>query len=60
MDESLFVNVERVPAKLRRQRLPEGLRRRLFGFWSLTEHIIFRCNRSVFVPIGDFLQKREE
>ena len=60
LDESLFVNVERVPARLRRQRLPGWLSRRLFGFWPLTEHIILRCNRSVFVPIGDFLQWREE
>ena len=60
LDESLFVNVERVPARLRRQRLPGWLSRRLFGFWPLTEHVILRCNRSVFVPIGDFLQRREE
>ena len=39
---------------------PNGLSRSLFGFWPLTEVIILRCNRSVFVPIGDFLQRREE
>ncbi len=60
LDNNLFVNIERVPANLRRHRLPRWLSRRLFGFWPLTEHIILRCNRSVFVPIGDFLQKREE
>ena len=60
LDESLFVNVKRIPVRLRRQRLPGWLSRRLFGFWPLTEHIILRCNRSVFVPIGDFLQRRAE
>ena len=58
LDESLFVNVERVPARLRRQRLPGWLSRRLFGFWPLTEHIILRCNHSVFVPLGDSLERR--
>lgn len=57
LDESLFVNINRVPIRLRRRRLPEWLSRRLFGFWPLTEHIILTCNRSVFVPIGDFLQR---
>ena len=57
LDKSLFVNINRVPIRLRRRRLPEWLSRRLFGFWPLTEHIILTCNRSVFVPIGDFLQR---
>jgi len=60
LDEGLFTNIERIPAKLRRQRLPEWVSRRLFGFWPLTEHIILRCRRSVFVPVGDFLQRRGE
>ncbi len=60
LDEGLFTNIERIPARLRRQRLPEWVSRRLFGFWPLTEHIILRCRRSVFVPVGDFLQKRGE
>jgi 2-polyprenyl-3-methyl-5-hydroxy-6-metoxy-1,4-benzoquinol methylase len=58
LDERLFVNVERVPLRLRRRRLPAWLSRRLFGFWPLTEHIILRCNHSVFVPLGDSLERR--
>ena len=58
LDEGLFVNIERVPLRLRR-RLPKWLSRMLFGFWPLTEHIILRCNHSVFVPIGDSLGKPE-
>ena len=60
LDEGLFTNIERIPAKLRRKRLPEWVSRRLFGFWPLTEHIILRCRRSIFVPVGDSLQRRGE
>jgi 2-polyprenyl-3-methyl-5-hydroxy-6-metoxy-1,4-benzoquinol methylase len=59
LEQRLFVNVERVPLRLRRQHLPDWLSRCLFGFWPLTEHIVLRCSRSIFVPIGDSLEGRE-
>jgi len=59
LEERLFVNVRRVPLFLRRRRLPRWLSRWLFGFWPLTEHIVLRCNHSIFVPIGDSLEGRE-
>ena len=58
-EQELFAVVERIPLKLRRQHLPKWLSRWLFGFWPLTEHIVLRCKCSIFVPIGDALERQE-
>jgi SAM-dependent methyltransferase len=55
LSEEFFVGTERIPLLLRRGRLPKWLGRRLFGFWPLTEHLILRSQKSVFVPVSDSL-----
>ena len=55
LSEEFFVDTERIPLMLRRRRLPKWLGRLLFGFWPLTEHLILRSRKSVFVPVSDAL-----
>ena len=55
--DQFFLDSERIPLQLRRRGLPPWLGRRLRGFWPVTEHIILRFRKSVFVPVGDFLDE---